>query len=50
VFAGKTLGQRKINISASTYALVKDSFAVFERGKIEVKIKGGVDMYFVSSK
>jgi class 3 adenylate cyclase len=40
----------KINISASTYALVKDSFACFERGKIEVKIKGGVDMYFVSTK
>jgi class 3 adenylate cyclase len=40
----------KINISASTYALVKDSFACFERGKIEVKIKGGVDMYFVSVK
>ena len=38
----------KINISATTYELVKDSFFCQERGKIEVKTKGSVDMYFVS--
>jgi class 3 adenylate cyclase len=40
----------KINVSSSTYSLVKDYFTSFERGKIEVKIKGSVDMFFVSAK
>ncbi|MGB3019243.1 MAG: adenylate/guanylate cyclase domain-containing protein [Ignavibacteria bacterium] len=37
----------KINISGSTYALVKDKFTCIHRGKIEAKNKGKVDMYFV---
>ncbi len=40
----------KINISQDTYLLVKDEKELqFEyRGKIEVKGKGAMDMYFVS--
>ena len=38
----------KINISGSTYELVKDDFKCTYRGKIEAKNKGEVDMYFVS--
>lgn len=37
----------KINISGTTYSLVKDKFHCIHRGKIEVKNKGGIDMYFV---
>jgi class 3 adenylate cyclase len=37
----------KINISGSTYALVKDKFFCTYRGKIEAKNKGEIDMYFV---
>ena len=37
----------KINISASTYSLIKDDYECIHRGKIEVKSKGGIDMYFV---
>jgi class 3 adenylate cyclase len=37
----------KINISASTYALIKDVFECSARGKVEIKSKGGVEMYFV---
>ena len=37
----------KINISGSTYLLVKDKFNCVYRGKIEAKNKGEVDMYFV---
>lgn len=37
----------KINISGSTYALVKDRFTCIHRGMIEAKNKGEVDMYFV---
>jgi len=37
----------KINISGSTYALIKDKFKCTYRGKIEAKNKGEVDMYFV---
>ncbi len=40
----------KINISQSTYALVKDQFECTSRGKIMVKGKGEMDMYFVSQK
>lgn len=38
----------KINISAFTYYLVKEKVEVELRGKIEIKGKGEVDMYFVS--
>jgi class 3 adenylate cyclase len=37
----------KINISGSTYKLVKDKFNCVYRGKIEAKNKGEVEMYFV---
>lgn len=37
----------KINISESTYLLVKDDFACTYRGKIGAKNKGEMDMYFV---
>ncbi|MCB9185566.1 MAG: response regulator [Flavobacteriales bacterium] len=37
----------KINISEATYQLVKDRFNCASRGKIEVKGKGLMEMYFV---
>jgi class 3 adenylate cyclase len=37
----------KINISGSTYALVKDKFNCIYRGRIQAKNKGDLDMYFV---
>jgi len=37
----------KVNISESTYALVKDDFTFVHRGKIDAKHKGAIDMYFV---
>ncbi|MDH4090806.1 MAG: response regulator [Cyclobacteriaceae bacterium] len=37
----------KVNISADTFALVKDYFACTDRGKIVTKSKGDVEMYFV---
>lgn len=37
----------KINISGSTYELVKDKFTCTHRGKISAKNKGEIDMYFV---
>jgi class 3 adenylate cyclase/streptogramin lyase len=37
----------KINISGTTYELVKDLFACTNRGKIQAKGKGEIDMYFV---
>lgn len=37
-----------INISGSTYELVKDKFNCTYRGKILAKNKGEIDMYFVS--
>lgn len=37
----------KVNISDSTYALVKHRFNCTHRGKIEAKNKGLIDMYFV---
>ncbi|MFN8287175.1 MAG: adenylate/guanylate cyclase domain-containing protein [Chitinophagales bacterium] len=37
----------KINISGSTYELIKDKFRCTYRGKIEAKNKGQIDMYFV---
>ena len=39
----------KINISGTTYELVKHKFACVYRGKIDAKNKGQVDMYFVST-
>ncbi len=38
----------KINISGTTYELVKDEFNCEYRGKISAKNKGEVDMYFVN--
>lgn len=37
----------KINISETTYNLVKEEVACFHRGKIETKGKGAMEMYFV---
>lgn len=37
----------KINISGSTYNLVKDQFICQYRGKIDAKHKGEIEMYFV---
>ncbi len=37
----------KVNISESTYELVKDKFTCTHRGKISAKNKGEIDMYFV---
>ena len=37
----------KVNISGTTYELVKDKFNCISRGKIEAKNKGYIDMYFV---
>ena len=36
----------KVNISGFTYELVKDKFNCEQRGKIEAKNKGMIDMYF----
>lgn len=40
-------GIGKVNISGSTYEIVKDRFKCIHRGKIEAKNKGLIDMYFV---
>jgi class 3 adenylate cyclase/Tfp pilus assembly protein PilF len=37
----------KVNISGTTYELVKDNFDCFYRGKLAAKNKGEIDMYFV---
>jgi class 3 adenylate cyclase/tetratricopeptide (TPR) repeat protein len=39
----------KVNISGTTYALVKEQFECCHRGKIQAKNKGEVDMYFVEN-
>jgi len=39
----------KVNISGSTYELVKDKFKCEHRGEIEAKNKGMIDMYFVEN-
>jgi class 3 adenylate cyclase len=44
--SGKT---GKVNISQSTYELVKDEFQCEHRGKITAKGKGELDMYFVNA-
>jgi class 3 adenylate cyclase len=38
----------KINISGQTYELVKDYFNCHYRGKLEVKGKGKIDMYYIN--
>ena len=40
----------KVNISGSTYELVKNDFNCIHRGKIPAKNKGEIDMYFVEGK
>jgi adenylate cyclase len=40
----------KVNISRTTYELVKDKFACTHRGKIQAKGKGEIDMYFVEGR
>jgi len=37
----------KVNIIGSTFALVKDKFECIQRGKIQAKNKGEIEMYFV---
>ena len=37
----------KVNISGTTYELVKDHFDCTPRGKVEAKNKGWIEMYFV---
>ncbi len=37
----------KVNISGTTYELVKDKFECTHRGKVKAKNKGEIDMYFV---
>ena len=37
----------KINVSGTTYELVKNNFNCTHRGKIEAKNKGEIDMYFI---
>ena len=39
----------KVNISRSTYELVKNDFTCIPRGKISVKNKGEVEMFFAES-
>ncbi len=38
----------RVNISGSTYDLIKENFACEYRGKITAKNKGEIDMYFVN--
>jgi len=40
----------KVNISGTTYELVKDRFRFVHRGKVNVKHKDDVEMYFVEDK
>jgi adenylate cyclase len=37
----------KINISGTTYEMIKDKFTCVHRGKITAKNKGEIDMYFI---
>ncbi|MCX6292507.1 MAG: tetratricopeptide repeat protein [Bacteroidetes bacterium] len=37
----------KVNISGTTYEIVKDKFRCTHRGKVQAKNKGEIDMYFV---
>jgi len=38
----------RINISATTYELIKNKFSCTHRGKIDVKNKGCIEMYYVN--
>lgn len=38
-----------VNISSSTFALIKDQFCFDYRGKVSAKNKGKIDMYFVQA-
>ena len=40
----------KVNVSASTYQMVKNKFTTKHRGKVYAKNKGEIDMYFIDSK
>jgi hypothetical protein len=40
----------KVNISETTYKIVKDKFVCTHRGKIQAKGKGELDMYFVEER
>ena len=40
----------KVNVSRSTYALIRDEFNCVHRGKINAKNKGEIDMYFVEGR
>ena len=40
----------RINVSGSTYGLIKDEFQCEYRGKIIAKNQGEVDMYFVNGR
>lgn len=40
----------KVNISESTYELVRDRFNCTHRGRIQAKGKGEIDMYFVEAR
>ena len=40
-------GSGEVNISGSTYELVKERFQCTYRGKVQAKNKGEIDMYFV---
>lgn len=40
----------KVNISETTYELIKDQFSCTYRGKVTVKNKGDLDMYFVDGR
>lgn len=40
----------KVNVSGDTYELIKDRFNFISRGKVEIKNKGQVEMYFVEPK
>ena len=42
--------EKKVNISESTYQLVKNNFDCEHRGKVMVKHIGEIDMYFVTKK
>ena len=37
----------KVNISGTTYEMIKDKFSCTHRGKVKAKNKGEIDMYFV---
>jgi class 3 adenylate cyclase len=37
----------KVNVSGTTYQLIKDHFTCTYRGKLAAKNKGEIDMYFV---